>query len=119
MSISSQLRTPIHKLCSGICNSQLPSLLDFCLEEDLVALLPAFGNQRLAWEDGARESDLDVLEGAVFLVDSLGGDTEEAQTVQDGHWETADFGEFWVDVKRALESLLVFVSLLDLEWTYL
>jgi hypothetical protein len=39
--------------------------------------------------------------------------------VQDGHWETADFGEFWVDVKRALESLLVFVSLLDLEWTYL
>lgn len=62
-----QLRSwTIQKLDRRSRQSQLPRLLDLCLENDLVVpFLPHLRHQRLAGEHGAREADLDVLEGAV------------------------------------------------------
>lgn len=42
-------------------NRQLARLLDLGLEGDLVAIPPHLGHERLAGEDGAGETNLDVL----------------------------------------------------------
>jgi hypothetical protein len=105
---SLQLGTTIYELSSCVRDSQLSRLFHLRLEDDLVVLLPALGNERLPGEHGAGESDLDVLESAVLLVDGFGGDTEEAQAVEDGDWETTHLGEGWIDVERTVSSLLVF-----------
>jgi hypothetical protein len=52
-------------------------------EDDLAALLPHLGDERLARVDDASEADLDVLERAKRLEDVLGRDTHEAEPVED------------------------------------
>lgn len=53
-----------HELSGRTGNDQLARLLDLGLEGDLVAVTPHLGDDGLAWDDGACEADLDVLEGA-------------------------------------------------------
>jgi hypothetical protein len=51
-------------------------------EDDLVLLFPHFGDHRLAWIDGAGESDLDRRVRAVGIVNSFAGNAKEAQACQ-------------------------------------
>lgn len=90
------------QLRRGTTNGQLARLLDFGLENDLVALLPHLGHEGLAGHDDAGEADLDVLDLAKLLVDGLARDSKEAETVQDGLGKAAHLGELRVDVERVV-----------------
>ena len=110
----------------GCCatDGQLARLLHFGLEDDLVAVLPHLGDERLAGVDGPGEPDFDVLERTVprlsalvlpssigtaiglgtdlLLIDSLARKTEEAQTVQNRLLEPAHLGEAGIDMQRTV-----------------
>lgn len=52
-----------NKLGSGSTDGQLASLLHLRLENDLVAVSPHLGHERLARQHGSCEADFDVLVG--------------------------------------------------------
>lgn len=91
----------LNKLCGGTGNSRLASLLDLALEDDLVAVTPHLGDEGLAGNDGTSEANLDVLDGAVLIIDGLAGNTKAAKAVENGGLEAAHLGERGVDVERA------------------
>ena len=76
--------------CSS-CNGERVTFFDLGLEDDFVALFPHFGDEGFTRENGSGETDFDILERAIFLVNVLARDTEEAQSMEDGSREPADF----------------------------
>jgi hypothetical protein len=103
--LRSQLALPsTGQLGASAGNAELTSLLHLGLEDDDVTLLPHLGHQRLAGNHNTCEADLDVLELAVSPHDRLAGNTERAQTVEDGLLEAADLAELGVDVQRVAVS---------------
>ncbi len=79
-------------------DGKLACLFDLGLEKDFVALLPHLCDESLAWQDGASESDLDVLDHAESLHNVFSAESEKAQTVQDRDLETTNLAKFGVDV---------------------
>jgi hypothetical protein len=59
-------RRAVQELSSTTSDSELARVHDGHLEDDLVALLPGLGLEGLAWQDGAGEANLDVLDWSVF-----------------------------------------------------
>lgn len=91
----------IEQLDGSPTNSQLASLLDLGLEDDLAALAPHLGDEDLARFHGASEADLDVLVRAKRLVDGLAGDAKGGEAVENRFLEAAHLGEGGVNVKGA------------------
>jgi hypothetical protein len=89
------------ELSSSTGNSGLASLLDLGLEDDLVALAPHLSDNCLTRDDNTSEADLDVLERTEALVDSLSGNTEAAEAVENGGLEATNLGKLGIDVERA------------------
>lgn len=54
----------LRQLRRGTANGKLPCFLHLHLEDDLLSILPHFGDKCLAGQNGAREAHLNVLEGA-------------------------------------------------------
>lgn len=94
--------TAIEQLDARATNSQLTSLLNLSLEDDLVAVAPHLRDEGLAGVNSTSKADLDVLKGAKGLVDGLAGDAEEAETVKNGALETAHLGKGGINVKGAV-----------------
>lgn len=110
------------KLNCGTTNGQLSSLLDLRLEDDLAALLPHLGHERLARQDGPCEADFDVLVGAKsgrtvrlgqmkalqfavvnsLFVNGLASNAHEAEAVQNWGLEAAHLREGGINMERAV-----------------
>ena len=115
-------RITSHQLGGSSSNGHVTSLLDLCLEDNLVAFFPHLCDEGLARDDRASKTNLNVLEGTKprqsesvlkkkqsisylrgnsLLVNSLAGNTESAKTVQNRSLESSHLGEGGINMQRA------------------
>ena len=104
----------IKELNACTTNSRFTRLHNGGLEDYKVSFFPHLGLECLPRQHNSREAHFHALIRAEVLEDMFAGDAQKAESMQDGIFESTDFAELGVEVKRvsvaieAIEGRLVF-----------